>query len=56
MMALMELKPDEEPVVIAIDSNEIKRVPLNACIEKINEQREAFSKGDVNLVIKLRGR
>lgn len=56
VIALMELKPDDEPIVIAFNANKIKRIPLNFCIEQMKKQKEAISANNNDLLIKLRGR
>ena len=54
--ALMELKPTEEPIIIAIQLNHLKRIPLSNCIQQLGEIKEALAKCDYETVIRLRGR
>lgn len=52
----MEQKPTDEPVVITVQLNQMKRVPLSECIQQLQEIKDAMAKGDYEKAIHLRGR
>ena len=53
---VLEQSVTEEPVVIAIQLNQLKRVPLSQCIAQLHDIQEALANGDYETVIRLRGR
>lgn len=54
--SIMELKPTDEPVIIGLQLNQLKKIPLSSCIEQLKEINEALAQGDYEKVIHLRGR
>ncbi|VDN07327.1 unnamed protein product [Thelazia callipaeda] len=54
--ALMEMKEESEPLVVAIDGNQIMRLPLMQCVKKTKAVKEAMVRKDWSTALKLRGR
>ncbi len=51
----MELKPEEEPIVIVIQENKLQRRHLGTCVDKLKATKKAVEDRDFEAVIKLRG-
>jgi 6-phosphofructokinase 1 len=55
VLALMNAKPDSEPVVIALNGNLTCHIPLMAAVEKTKAVAKAMEARDFQSVIELRG-
>lgn len=55
VLALMNAKPDSEPVVISLSGNQTVHIPLMASVEKTKMVAKAMAANDPQTVIDLRG-
>lgn len=55
VLALMESKPKQEALVIALEANKVVRLPLMKCVETTQAVTKAMHNGDWELASKLRG-
>ena len=53
--AVITATPDTESVLIAIQNNQIVRLPLMECVEKTHEINDALRSGDYEKAMELRG-
>ncbi|CAG0922609.1 unnamed protein product [Notodromas monacha] len=56
VLALFEMKPDSEAVVVSLDGNQAVRVPLMACVEKTKAVAAAMAAKEWEKAVELRGR
>ena len=55
VLALMEAKPETEPVVVSLVGNKAVRVPLMKCVIKTQEVATALKNHNWDLAVQLRG-
>ncbi|XP_073993367.1 ATP-dependent 6-phosphofructokinase isoform X2 [Rhodnius prolixus] len=55
VIALMESKPKQEALVVALEANQIVRLPLMKCVEITQAVTKAMANGDWESACKLRG-
>ena len=56
VLALMEARPDTEPVVVSLLDNKAVRVPLMKCVRTTQEVAKALENHDWDLAVQLRGK
>lgn len=56
MCTILEQTENDEPTIIGIQLNQLKRIPLSCCIQQLQSIRDALANGDYDKVIRLRGR
>ena len=56
VLALMEARPDSEPVVVSLQDNSAVRVPLMKCVRMTQEVAQALENHDWDLAVQLRGK
>lgn len=56
VVAVLELKPDDRPIVVTVESNEIKLMDLQTCIENVKKLQIALKNLEFNKVLELRGK
>lgn len=56
VLALMEMDSKTEPCVIAIDGNQLVRVPLMQCVQRTQQVQHAMDQKNWELAVNLRGR
>jgi 6-phosphofructokinase 1 len=56
VLALFEMTPDSEAVVVSLDGNQAVRVPLMACVEKTKAVAKAMANKEWDKAVELRGR
>ena len=56
VLALFEMTPESEAVVVSLDGNQAVRVPLMACVEKTKQVAQAMANKEWDKAVELRGR
>lgn len=55
-IALMEAKPDSEPVVVSLEGNQAVMLPLMKCVEKTKAVGKAMADKNWDEAVNLRGK
>lgn len=52
----MELRHDEEPAVITVQGNQMKKLELEQCIQAMNELKQAIKDKQYDKALTVRGK
>lgn len=56
VFTLMDLRYDEDPAVVAVQGNHMKKLELEQCIQIMNEMKEAIKDKQFDKALSLRGK